>query len=291
VGDQFDSALLLRRKRFEDAHDAVHVSRLDFVCAMKRDQRIHGGLVEAVLADMPTTGEGVNAVQHRVLRALIVREGKSPQEALDVVVDATMAMAQRERLADESGRSWTREHEIKCAVPRLNWVLRNLEKQHWTAVDSGHINADVPPDWLWPEAHEPWTMACNEGIRPQISRNANGWYVRRPPYSAAKEVPTGSIASEEHATRTTPVVSGSANDRDAVSKFRRLEFIKRFDIASIPPREWLYGRHYQRGVVSGTVASGGRGKSSAGHGGSSRDGDVPQPAWRAACGSTAGLVS
>src|SRR5262249_15203889 len=42
----------------------------------------------------------------------------------------------------------------------------------------------------------------------------------------------------------------------------RLEFIRRFDIASIPPREWLYGRHYQRGVVSGTVAPGGRGKSS-----------------------------
>jgi hypothetical protein len=42
-------------------------------------------------------------------------------------------------------------------------VLRNLEKQHWTAVESGHINADVPPDWLWPEAHEPWTLACNEG--------------------------------------------------------------------------------------------------------------------------------
>ena len=216
---------------------------------------------DAVLADMPTTGEGVNAVQHRLLRALIVREGKSPQEALDIVVDATMEMAQRERLADENGRPWTREHEIKCAVPRLNWVLRNLEKQHWTAVDNGHISADVPPDWLWPEAHEPWTVACTEGIRPQISRNANGWYVRRPPYSAAKEAPASSIASEKRAT-TSAAAARSANNRDAVSKFPRLEFIKRFDIASIPPREWLYGRHYQRGVVSGTVAPGGRGKSS-----------------------------
>jgi hypothetical protein len=35
-----------------------------------------------------------------------------------------------------------------------------------------------------------------------------------------------------------------------------------FLLRVIPPREWLYGRHYQRGVVSGTVAPGGRGKSS-----------------------------
>ena len=30
---------------------------------------------------------------------------------------------------------------------------------------------------------------------------------------------------------------------------------------SLPPREWLYGRHFQRGTVSGTIAPGGYGKS------------------------------
>ena len=29
----------------------------------------------------------------------------------------------------------------------------------------------------------------------------------------------------------------------------------------MPPREWLYGRHFQRGTVSGTIAPGGYGKS------------------------------
>jgi RecA-family ATPase len=33
-----------------------------------------------------------------------------------------------------------------------------------------------------------------------------------------------------------------------------------FDPASLPPRDWLFGRHLQRGAVSGTVGHGGRGK-------------------------------
>src|SRR5262249_21245019 len=37
---------------------------------------------------------------------------------------------------------------------------------------------------------------------------------------------------------------------------------KRIDPATFPPRAWLYGKHYQRGTVSATVAPGGAGKSS-----------------------------
>ena len=32
------------------------------------------------------------------------------------------------------------------------------------------------------------------------------------------------------------------------------------DPAKIPPRPWLYGRHYMRGIISATVAPGGFGK-------------------------------
>jgi RecA-family ATPase len=35
-----------------------------------------------------------------------------------------------------------------------------------------------------------------------------------------------------------------------------------FDLATLPPREWLYGRHYQRRTVSATIAPGGFGKTS-----------------------------
>src|SRR5262249_59097368 len=35
-----------------------------------------------------------------------------------------------------------------------------------------------------------------------------------------------------------------------------------FDLATLPPRAWLYGRHYQRRTVSATIAPGGFGKTS-----------------------------
>ena len=44
-------------------------------------------------------------------------------------------------------------------------------------------------------------------------------------------------------------------------KFTLRPFVP-FDLATLPPREWLYGRHYQRRTVSATVAPGGFGKTS-----------------------------
>ena len=35
-----------------------------------------------------------------------------------------------------------------------------------------------------------------------------------------------------------------------------------FDPAQLPPREWLYGGHYQRGIITATIGPGGGGKSS-----------------------------
>jgi hypothetical protein len=80
---------------------------------------------DAVLGDMPTTGEGINAVQYRLLRALIVREGLTPQEAVDAVVSATMTMA----VAHQP--DWTFDTEFKCVTARMKWVLGRLEKEHW----------------------------------------------------------------------------------------------------------------------------------------------------------------
>ena len=38
---------------------------------------------------------------------------------------------------------------------------------------------------------------------------------------------------------------------------------RRFDPSKLPAREWLYGGHYQRGIITATVGPGGSGKSSA----------------------------
>jgi len=148
---------------------------------------------DAVLADMPTTGEGVNAVQYRLLRALVLREGATPDEAVGRVVDATMQMAAREQLTDAEGHAWTHEIERKCAIPRMTWALNRLQKEHWEAVDAGRLSVDTPPSWLWGDEFGKWCDICAEGLRPQIFRNGAGWFVRRPPHSAAKVANGGAL--------------------------------------------------------------------------------------------------
>jgi hypothetical protein len=199
---------------------------------------------DAVLANMPASGEGVNAVAWRLLRALVVRDGLTPDEAVERVVDAVMEMVARHNPATSEGHSWTREDEVRATIPRMTWVLNRLQAEHWKAVDAGHMNADVPPGWLWGDELGKWSEACAEGLRPQIFRNGSGWYVRRPPHSAAKDAPA------------------IAESPQKPSLFPRLEFIRAFDISAIPAREWYLGKQYQRGAVSGTMAPGGRGKSS-----------------------------
>jgi RecA-family ATPase len=202
---------------------------------------------DAVLADMPASGEGINAVAPRLLRALVIREGLTPDEAVECVADGVMATAARHRLADAGGHVWTREAEVRFTIPRMTWVLNRLQAEHWKAVDAGHMSADTPPTWLWGDELGKWGDVCAAGLRPQIFRNGSGWFVRRPPHSAAK-----ADKKEEEVTLKKP----------ALGALPSLEFIKAFDITTIPAREWYLGKQYQRGAVSGTMAPGGRGKSS-----------------------------
>jgi hypothetical protein len=200
---------------------------------------------EAVLADMPTTGQGINSVQYRLLRALIVRDGRTPQEAVEIVVNATMDMAAAHH------PDWTAQNEVKCVTSRMNWVLRCLQEQHWKTVGAGHVSANAPPDWLPPEWNAAWVIACRDG-RPNISRNANGWHVRRP-WGTAKE---GDKPKDTNGAAPSVIEMQQKKTRAGIAPFTA------FDPTALPAREWMYGRHYQRGTVSLTVGTGGRGKTS-----------------------------
>jgi hypothetical protein len=57
-------------------------------------------------------------------------------------------------------------------------------------------------------------------------------------------------------------ISGKEETKKTEGKYPRLEFISASALLSIPPREFYLGKQYQRGAVSGTMAPGGRGKSS-----------------------------
>jgi RecA-family ATPase len=200
--------------------------------------------VDYTLENMPTTGEGINKVQPPLLRKLLVQRALYPGEAVEMVVDATMAMSRR------TNNGWTQELERKRVHERMNSVLRRLQEQHWQAVAAGNIGNDTPPSWLWVEAHEGWIDRCRQDERPHVLRNGAGYCIRK----AAHQADNGEATNE--AGETT-----EANEKPATKK---REFVLRafvpFDPAQLPPRQWLYGRHYQRRTVSATIAPGGFGK-------------------------------
>src|SRR6516165_4352950 len=98
-----------------------------------------------------------------------------------------------------------------------------------------------------------------DGKRPTVSRNGAGWHIRS--YGKNDEKTDGAAEGSNGAAH-----SESADEQPKQHDGSKAPFIlrpiKKFDTAGIPPREFLFGRHYQRRTVSGTVAPGGTGKSS-----------------------------
>jgi RecA-family ATPase len=196
--------------------------------------------VEARLAAMRyggTNGSSVNDTQKSVIPALLWR-AIHPDEVIERVVDATMQMAQRD------GLNWNRIEEIQAVAARCLSGLSLLQKDY--DATTGEI-----PRWLAGEFHAAWTAALKQGRKPALSRNRAGWYVRS--YSL---------------NTTTEEAGGNDTEKKPEEpKDKRRVILKPFvpiNPANLPPRRYLYARHYQRRVVSGTVAPGGTGKTSKG---------------------------
>jgi hypothetical protein len=119
-----------------------------------------------------------------------------------------------------------------------------LQKEHWQNVEAGNISADTPPSWLSAEWHEAWGAGCQAGDRPHVHRNGHGYCIRT--IGAAKKENEPPPVIETHQKKT----------RAGLTPFTA------FDPTQLPARDWMYGRHYQRGTVSLTVGTGGRGKTS-----------------------------
>jgi RecA-family ATPase len=195
--------------------------------------------VEARLAAMEFEADGphgVNATVRSVIPALIW-QAWHPQEIFDKIHPMIMAAAKR------AGATWNEQAEVTQTNRRITSAYANL-------FDKEYDPASGIPVWLPMEFHEAWAAALAAGKRPAMSRNGAGWHVRS--YSDKTnggEQPGG-------AEQETP-----KQDDGPKAPFI-LRPLKKFDTAAIPPREFLFGRHYQRRTVSGTVAPGGTGKSS-----------------------------
>jgi RecA-family ATPase len=118
----------------------------------------------------------------------------------------------------------------------------------------------VIPIWLPMEFHEAWAAALAAGKRPTMSRNGAGWHVR-----AYGDKTNGDAGQERESAGEKTNGASAATDAPKEDAPKAPFFLRPFepvDLATLPQREFLFGRHYQRRTVSGTVAPGGTGKSS-----------------------------
>ena len=199
---------------------------------------------EAELAAIKNGGDA-NQTQTRVITSLIWR-AMHPADIAKQIIDSTMEAAQR------SGLKWDRAAEEKQ-------VNERIKSQYHSLFEKEYDTASGIPTWLPMEFHERWAAALADGRRPTISKNGSGWHIRTYGTQEANGAEDAFTCGEGE-TASDP--AGDAPKDDAPKAPFILRPFKSFDPSGLPPREFLFGKHYQRRTVSGTVAPGGTGKSS-----------------------------
>src|SRR5262249_29518846 len=201
--------------------------------------------VEVELASMvpgDESGRGVNATQVRVITSLIWR-ALHPAEICKKVVDATMEMAERR------GLTWNR-HEEETDIAKRTLC------QYRTAFENEYDPATgIIPVWLPMEFHAQWAAILANGGHPTMDKR-RFWYVGRTDKKTNGEKTNGGAEDNNS------LMHEEATPGDGPTAPFILRPLEPFDPAALPCREFLLGKHYQRRVVSGTVAPGGTGKSS-----------------------------
>ena len=142
--------------------------------------------------------------------------------------------------------NWSREIEVRVVISRILGAYNNLLLKDYDPT-TGAI-----PAWLPGEFHQRWIAALEDGGRPSFRYNRHGFYLRANGPKGAAGADSGAQAQE-----------GPKPQKPAAGR-RVLElrpFVP-FDVAKLPPRSWIYGKHYQRRTVSLTAGPGGMGKSS-----------------------------
>ena len=173
-----------------------------------------------------------------------------------------------------AGELWTRAAEITAVSLRIIAAYRLFMRDYDPA--SGAV-----PDWLPGEFHGHWIDTISAGRRPLFGRDRRGFFLRAS--WDPKKAATGCRRSElrrlakpatgpskrragRRSGRHGPATARSASPAPPARGMRPENLLDRpftrRDPHTLPPRSWLYGKHYQRKVVSATIAPGGTGKSS-----------------------------
>ena len=190
--------------------------------------------VEERLAAMRYGGAndtGINATWWVCMGSLL-RQGMSVVDAMDTLHAAAQANCQD----DPNKDNWYRD----LASMAERWLNYEPEFVH---------GLEAP-------LYKQWQAAVAAGKKPRLVWQQNyGLHVRG--LSQATPQPLGAaVADGTTGATVTPLPREHAAPGIEARPF------KRFDPAKLPRREWLYGGHYQRGVLTATVGPGAGGKSS-----------------------------
>jgi RecA-family ATPase len=198
---------------------------------------------EAELAAMAPGS--VNAVQVKVTASLLSR-GVALEDVVSAVCNATLEMAARHGLA------WTREEEINGSgnAPGLLRICTDWIKK--LNDDYDHRLGEIPT-WVPENLRDKWSAALTAGRRPRLVHKGFKAEVRS--WEGAEII---QLDSKTDGGTPPPEQPAPPPKRFSIRPFVP------FDLATLPPRQWLYGRHYQRRTVSATIAPGGFGKTTLG---------------------------
>jgi RecA-family ATPase len=153
---------------------------------------------------------------------------------------------------------------------KLQWdMVKEAEQTNKRIVSAYHLfereydhTTGVIPVWLPMEFYQAWAAALAAGKRPTMSRNGAGWHIRSYGDKANGDNTENNNAHTEPPSGT----DQSADEKPKQDNRPKSPFIllplNPFEPTELPQRKFLFGKHYQRGTVSGTVAPGGTGKSS-----------------------------
>jgi AAA domain/Bifunctional DNA primase/polymerase, N-terminal len=215
---------------------------------------------ELALAAMKS-GADVNDVQPRIICQKL-REVWDPDEIVDFVVNATMAMAAKHSLKQQNGHPWSRHIEVAWVRKRVLSAIGNVFLK-----DYDHRSGEIP-NWLHPKYHDRWSETLKEGRRPCCSFNASGFFVRALRYDHHSLNGNGAGHDNADQDDTEPEADDAREAKQEPNGKRETQFkiqakpFVPFDPAALPKRQWIYGKHYLLGTASATIGPGGGGKPS-----------------------------
>ena len=154
-------------------------------------------------------------------------------------------------------RGWKREREYAYVRKCLAGILKSRCR--------AYQSTGTAPIWVAEELAESFEAMCAAGQRPSIVwRSGSGWHLRdmawawgtgtesEQPQSKPDDNEDGPGADKDENASTT---AGESADTGWPTPYSARP------ASAIPPRQWLYGKHYIRSAVTLTAAPGGTGKS------------------------------